>query len=203
MQRSRASAMVNEWAHRQPAGRCSVHCRAEWVSRPGSASKVRRRVLATVCWSPTPKAEGGDPADEVVGQGGGQQPRAVGGELPGGQVGQARARLEVADGQLADGVAAMVGVQPGHGAGPVGDEGVVAPGGEQLGLLTLVADATHDQPVALVAGLGDLGGLVGLVGDRDPGRLGNGGDGGADRLGLADRDRVAHPVAAQPPDELG
>jgi hypothetical protein len=39
------------------------------------------------------QAEGGDPADEVVGQGGGQQPRAVGGELPGGQLGQAGAAL--------------------------------------------------------------------------------------------------------------
>jgi hypothetical protein len=54
-QRSRASAMVNECAHGQPAGRCSVHCRAERVSRPGSTSRVRRRVLATVCWSATPR----------------------------------------------------------------------------------------------------------------------------------------------------
>jgi hypothetical protein len=60
------------------------------------------------------------------------------------------------------------------------------------------ADATHDQPVAPIGSLGDLRDPIGLGGDRDPGRLGNGGDGGADRLGLADRDRGAHPVAAQP-----
>jgi hypothetical protein len=63
-------------------------------------------------------------------------------------------------------VAAVVGIQPGGGAGPVGDEGVVAPGGKELGLVALVADATDDQPVALPGGLGDLGDPVGLVGDR-------------------------------------
>jgi hypothetical protein len=36
MQRRRASAMVNQWAQGQPAGRCSRHRRAERVSRPGS-----------------------------------------------------------------------------------------------------------------------------------------------------------------------
>jgi hypothetical protein len=43
---------------------------------------------------------------------------------------QAGARLEVVDGQLADGVATVVGVQPGGGADAVGDERVVAPGWE-------------------------------------------------------------------------
>ena len=63
-------------------------------------------------------------------------------------MGQPGAGLQVADGQLTHGVAAVVGVQEGGGAGPVGDERVVAPGGKQLGLLALVADATHEQPVA-------------------------------------------------------
>jgi hypothetical protein len=102
------------------------------------------------------KAEGGGPAQQVVGQGGRQQPGAVGGEVAGGQVSQAGARLEVADGQLANGVAAVVGVQPGGGADTVGDERVVAPGWEQLLLVAQVADAADDQPVASVAGLGDL-----------------------------------------------
>jgi hypothetical protein len=49
------------------------------------------------------------------------------------------------------------------GADPVGDKGVVAPVGEQLGLFTHQAGAAHDQPVAPVAGLGDLGqGTVGI-----------------------------------------
>jgi hypothetical protein len=72
-------------------------------------------------------------------------------------VGQPGARLEVADRQLAHGVAAVVGVQPGGGANPVGDERVVAPGWEQLLLVAGVSDPPDDQPVAPVAGLGDLG----------------------------------------------
>jgi hypothetical protein len=42
---------------------------------------------------------------------------------------QADPVFEVADAQLDDGVAAVVGVQPDRGADSVGDEGVVAPGG--------------------------------------------------------------------------
>jgi hypothetical protein len=118
-------------------------------------------------------------------------------------VGQARARLEVTDGQLADGVAAMVGVQLEHRPDAVGDKGVIPPGGKQLGLVFLVVDPPHDQPVAPVGGLGDLGDPIGLVGDLDPGRLTDGGDRGAHGLGLADRDRVAHPMASEPLDELG
>ena len=41
-----------------------------------------------------------DPAVEVVGEGGAGQPGGVGGEAPRGQVRQAGARLEVADGQF-------------------------------------------------------------------------------------------------------
>jgi hypothetical protein len=116
---------------------------------------------------------------------------------------QPGARLEVADGQLAHGVAAMVGVQLDHRPDAVGDKGVIPPGGKQLGLVALVADPTDDQPVAPVGGLGDLGDPIRLVGDRDPGRFRDGGDSGADGLGLAHRDRVAGLVGAQPPDELG
>jgi hypothetical protein len=42
--------------------------------------------------------------------------------------------FEVADGELADGVAAVIGVQLHGAAGPIGDEGVVAPVGPQGGL---------------------------------------------------------------------
>ena len=75
------------------------------------------------------QAEGGDRAQQIVGQGGGQQPGRVGGEPARGQVGQPGARLQVADGQLASGVAAVVGVQLNSRADAVGDEGVIAPGG--------------------------------------------------------------------------
>jgi hypothetical protein len=78
------------------------------------------------------QAEGGGPAQQIVGQGGGQQPGRVGGEPARGQVGQPGARLQVADGQLANGVAAVVGVQLNSRADAVGDEGVIAPGGKQL-----------------------------------------------------------------------
>jgi hypothetical protein len=71
------------------------------------------------------QAEGGGPAQQIVGQGGGQQPGRVGGEPARGQVGQPGARLQVADGQLANGVAAVVGVQLNSRADAVGDEGVL------------------------------------------------------------------------------
>jgi hypothetical protein len=84
-----------------------------------------------------------------------------------------------------------------------GDEGVVAPVGEQLGLLTHQAGAAHEQPVTLVAGLGDLRGAAIGIDDVCPGVLWNGGDHGPDRLGLADGDGVADLVAAAGADGLG
>jgi hypothetical protein len=71
------------------------------------------------------RAEAGGPAQQVMGQGGGQQPRGVGGKPARGQMRQPGACLEVADRQLADGVTAVVGIQPGGGADAVGDEGVI------------------------------------------------------------------------------
>lgn len=73
--------------------------------------------------------DGGDPAQQVVGQGGDQQPGGVGGELARGVMAQADAGLEVADAQLDDGVAAVILVEFDGGADPVGDQGVVAPVG--------------------------------------------------------------------------
>jgi hypothetical protein len=99
---------------------------------------------------------------------------------------QADAALEVADAQLLDrGVAAVVLVQFDGGADPVGDNGVVAPVGEQLGLFTHQAGAAHDQPITPVAGLGDLRQATVGIDDRGPGILWDGGDRGADRCGLA------------------
>ena len=69
---------------------------------------------------------------------------------------QPHAVLEVADRELDHRVAAMILVQPDGGADPVGDKGVVAPVGEQLGLGAGQAGAAHDQPVTPIAGLGDL-----------------------------------------------
>jgi hypothetical protein len=116
---------------------------------------------------------------------------------------QPGAGLEVADAQLDRGVAAMILVQPDRRADSVGDKGVVAPAGEQLGLGADQAGAAHDQPVALVAGLGDLGDATVGVDDVDPCLLVDGGDRGADRRGLADGDGVADLVAAAGADGLG
>jgi hypothetical protein len=97
----------------------------------------------------------------------------------------------------------MILVQPDRRADSVGDKGVVAPAGEQLGLGADQAGAAHDQPVALVAGLGDLGDATVGVDDVDPCLLVDGGDRGADRRGLADGDGVADLVAAAGADGLG
>ena len=72
-------------------------------------------------------------------------------------MGQAGACLQVADRKLADGMAAMVGVQLEHRPDAVGDERVVAPGGKQLGLAAQVTNPADDQPVAPIGSLGDLG----------------------------------------------
>ena len=97
----------------------------------------------------------------------------------------------------------MILVQLDRRADPVGDEGVVAPVGEQLGLGADQAGAAHDQPVTPIAGLGDLGQAPVGVDDLDPGILIDGGDRGSDRLGLADGDGVAELVAAAGADGLG
>jgi len=111
---------------------------------------------------------------------------------------EADAVLEVADHVFDLGVAAVIGVQRHGGSDPVGDERVVVPGREQLALGGQVADPAHDQPVALVGGLGDLGHARVGVADRRPPFLADALDRLADRLGLAHGDRVAHAVAAQP-----
>ena len=64
------------------------------------------------------------------------QPSGVGGETARGEMVQPHAILEVSDGILDLGVAAMVGLQFPSSALPVGDEAVIAVGGEegQLGV---------------------------------------------------------------------
>jgi hypothetical protein len=65
-------------------------------------------------------------------------------------------------------VAAVILVQLDRRADPIGDEGVVAPVGEQLGLGADQAGAAHDQPVTPVAGLGDLRQATLGIDDVDP-----------------------------------
>ena len=71
------------------------------------------------------------PASQVVGHHLHRQPGAVGWEAPRGEMVEPHAVLEVSDGVLDLGVAAMVGLQIQGVAVPVGDEGVVAAGGKQ------------------------------------------------------------------------
>ena len=93
-------------------------------------------------------------------------------KFPEGAVAEPDPVLEVADGQLADRVATVVGVQGDGAVFTVGDEGVVAPVGPQGGLHADKAGAAHHQPLACQPGLGDLGdAAVGVV-DVDPGAVG-------------------------------
>ena len=96
--------------------------------------------------------------------------------------------LQVADRQLHLGMLAVLGVDGVHVLLPVGEEGEVAPVGEELRLplLGVQVDAADDQPPAAVGGLGELADArLGVVGDGLPGRLGDLGDPLCDALVLA------------------
>jgi hypothetical protein len=64
--------MVNQRAHGQSRGSCNLHRRAERAAAR-SPSSVLRMVLATTSSSRVPSHSAGDPAQQVMGQGGGQQ----------------------------------------------------------------------------------------------------------------------------------
>ena len=119
------------------------------------------------------------PAGQVVGHHLYRQPSAVGGETAGRHVVQPDAVLEVAYGVLDLGVAAMVSLQFQGLSVPVGDEAVIAVGGEegQLGTgrgLHPPDDEPHRHGAGLalegsVGGLGHIGGAVHPVGNGSPG----------------------------------
>ena len=122
--------------------------------------------------------------------------------------------LEVADGVLYLGVAPMVGLQFQGVAVPVGDEGVIAAGGEQGQLragrgLHPPDDEAHRCGAGLtlkgsVIGLRHVGGTVHPVGDGGPVRLGYGLDELPQALVLADGDREADiQLAADRDDGVG
>jgi len=79
------------------------------VNRPGQGEVARRRV----CDHRAADGQGqvGDPAQQVMGQRGEDEPGGVGREAAGGAVGE-RFGFEVADGELDHGVAAVVGFPP-------------------------------------------------------------------------------------------
>jgi hypothetical protein len=87
-----------------------------------------------------------------------------------------------------------------HRLGAVGDERVMAPIGEQLGLVVLGVQvhAADDQPVLAERRLGQLADArVGVVGDGPPGFIGNLRDPRGDDLVHRDADRVAAALLAQ------
>ena len=122
----------------------------------------------------------------------------IGGEAARGEVIEPDAVLQVADGVLDLGVAAMVGLEVQGIALPVGDESVIAVVGEerQLGAGRGL-DPAYDEPygcgvgLALegyIRGLRHVGGALHPIGDGRPVRLGYGVDLAAQALVLADGD---------------
>ena len=124
------------------------------------------------------QADAGCPAGQVVGHRLYRQPGAVGGEAAGRHVVQSDTVLEVAYRVLDLGVAAMISLQFEHLPIAVGDEAVIAVGGEegQLGTgrrLHPPDDEPYRRGVRLglergVSRLGDIGGAVHPVGNGSP-----------------------------------
>ena len=153
------------------------------------------------------QADAGCPAGQVVGHHLYRQPGAVGGEAARGEVVQPDAVLEVAYRVLDLGVAAMVSLQFQGFSVPVGDEAVIAVGGEesQLGAgrgLHPPDDEPHRCGVGLtlegrVGGLGHSSGTVHPVRNRRPGIFGYRLDEIVQAFVLADGDGEAniHPAA--------
>ena len=147
------------------------------------------------------QADARGPACQVVGHDLDGQPGGVGGEAARGEVVEPDAVLEVADGVLDLGVAAMVGLQFQGVAVPVRDKGVIAVVGQEGQLragcgLDPADDEAHRRGVGLgiegcVAGLGHVGSAVHPVGDGRPVRLGYGLDLVAQALVLPDGDGEA------------
>ena len=108
--------------------------RAELVSRPAIEKKRRRRVLVVTTGSPRPMRAVQRARLWAITCTASQAPFGrlrIGGEAARGEMVQPHAVLEVADGVLDLGVAPMVGLQFQGFPVPVGDEGVIAAGGEE------------------------------------------------------------------------
>ena len=125
------------------------------------------------------QADSRRPAGQIMGHHLYRQPGAIGGETARGEMVEADAVLEVAYRILDLGVAAMIGLQFQHLPVPVGDEAVIAVGGEegQLGTgrgLYPPDDEPHRCGVGFtlegdIGGLCHIGGAIRPVGNRRPG----------------------------------
>ena len=179
--RSRARARLNWVSQGQRCGRCRVRRRAERVSRPAREKNRRRRVLVVAICSPRPIRAVQRARLWAITCTASQAPLAA--KRPDGMMVQPDAVLEVSNGVLDLGVAAVVGLQFQGLSVPVGDEAVIAVGGEegQLGTgrgLHPPDDEPHRcgaglSPEGGVGGLRHIGGAVHPVGDRRPVCIGN------------------------------
>ena len=174
--RSRARARLN-WVSQ---GQCCGRCRVRRPCRAGESSGPGRRTAAGGSWwsrSADPRPMRAVQRARLCGHHLYRQPSAVGGEAPRGHVVQTDAVLEVSNGVLDLGVAAVVGLQFQGLSVPVGDEAVIAVGGEEGQLGT--GRGLHppdDEPLRCGAGLSLEGGVGGLrhIGGRRPSSSGTG-----------------------------
>ena len=147
------------------------------MSLPAMEKKRRRRVLVVTICSPRPMRAVQRARLWAITCTASQAPFGmlrIGGEAARGEMVQPHAVLEVSDGVLDLGVAPMVGLQFQGFPLPVGDEAVIAVGGEegQLGAgrgLHAPDDEPHRRgvgptPEGSVAGFGHVGGAVHPVG---------------------------------------
>ena len=137
--RNLARAPLNWASQGQRWGRCKVRRRAERVSLPAMEKKRRRRVLVVTICSPRPMRAVQRARLCAITWTASQAPFGmlrIGGEAARGEMVQPDAVLQVSDGVLDLGVAAMVGLQFQGFPVLVGDEAVIAVGGEegQLGV---------------------------------------------------------------------
>ena len=113
MARSRARARLNWVSQGQPCGRCRVRRPAERVSRPARAKNRRRRVLMVTTCSPRPIRAVQRARLSAITCTVSQAPFGklrTGGEAARGEMAQPHTVLEVSDGILDLGVAAMIGL---------------------------------------------------------------------------------------------
>ena len=112
MARSRARARLNFSSQGQSCGRCRVRRRAERVRPPGQGEDPSSEGLGG--HDLFAQTDSRRPAGQVVGHRLYRQPGGVGGEAAGRQVVQPDTVLEVSDGILDLGVAAMISLQIEH-----------------------------------------------------------------------------------------
>ena len=174
------------------------------MSRPAREKKRRHRILVVTTCSPRPMRAVQRAWLWAITCMASQAPFGklrIGGEAAGREIVEPHTVLEVPDGVLYLGVAAMVCLQFQGVAVPVGDEGVIAVGGEQgqLGAgrgFHPPDDESHRRGVRLtlkgsVTVLRNVVGAVHPIGDRRPVLLGYGLDEIAQALVLADGDGEA------------